>query len=231
MVSTKVSTDEVKVEGIKSQLFALSAACDRGFGASSTDRDKANALIEKLQQFSPIETPTKNLFPSNTSISEFVPLEGAWKLVYTSAFDVISLAASPLTLLQGIYQVISRDGRSANIIDLAPRFQAALPQFLVGSGSTLRLKVGTFSYAKSATRVGLSFRKIEVKPMTFLGNPVDFFPKFSTFLPQAAVFGDGQGPGYFDVLYLDHNCLIIKQNSPGGVFVNIRSEKPIESFL
>ena len=41
-------------------------------------------------------------------------------------------------------------------------------------------------------------------------------------------------PGYFDVLYLDNDCLIIRQNeidSISGVFVSIRSSEPISSFL
>ena len=37
-------------------------------------------------------------------------IEGTWKMVYTTALDVLSLAASPFTLLQGIYQVIKKDG-------------------------------------------------------------------------------------------------------------------------
>ena len=29
-------------------------------------------------------------------------------------------------------------------------------------------------------------------------------------------------PGYFDILYIDDDMLIISQNEPGGVFVSIR---------
>lgn len=238
------SITENGAETIKSDLFALAASCDRGFGASISDTRKAATLIEKLRLLNPTENPTINLYPNNSNqtanaTSEInsnpAPLEGVWKLVYTTAFDVVSLAASPLTLLQGIYQVISRDGRSANVIDLAPRLQAALPQFLVGEGiSTVRLIVGTASSARSNTRVGLTFKSITVQPLSFLGRRtnVDFLPQFSSILPQAALLGGRDGPGYFDILYLDYNCLIIAQNSPGGIFVNIRSdENSLNSFL
>ena len=230
------------MEAIKSDLFALAASCDRGFGASISDTKKAATLIEKLRILNPTEKPTINIYPNNnnqtanaTSGDLAAPLEGVWKLVYTTAFDVVSLAASPLTLLQGIYQVISRDGRSANVIDIAPRLQAALPQFLVGEGlSTVRLIVGTASSARSDTRVGLSFKSIKVQPLSFLGRRtnVDFLPQFTSILPQAAILGGRDGPGYFDILYLDYNCLIIAQNSPGGIFVNVRSdENSLDSFL
>lgn len=234
---------EIDAEAIKSELFALAASCDRGFGASISDTTKAASLIEKLRLMNPIEKPTMNIYPNNypanatfVADSSPVPLEGVWKLVYTTAFDVVSLAASPLTLLQGIYQVISRDGRSANVIDLAPRLQAALPQFLIGEGlSTVRLTVGTASTARSDTRVGLTFKSIKVQPLSFLGRRanVDFLPQFSSILPQSALLGDNkEGPGYFDILYLDYNCLIIAQNSPGGIFVNIRSDdNTVDSFL
>lgn len=224
---------KIDAEEIKSQLFALAASCDRGFGASNLDNEKAQNLIEKLRTINPTQKPTSNIYPSqNLENGTYVPLEGVWKLVYTTAFDVVSLAASPLTLLQGIYQVISRDGRSANVIDLAPRIQAALPRFLVGQGSTLRLIVGTSSYARSETRVGLTFKSITAKPLSLFGQSVSgFLPSLNSVLPQSIIRGDGEGPGYFDVLYLDQNCLIIAQNSPGGIFVNVRSDEPLESFL
>ena len=30
-------------------------------------------------------------------------------------------------------------------------------------------------------------------------------------------------PGFFDILYLDDDCLVISQNEPGGIFVNIKT--------
>jgi hypothetical protein len=64
-------------------------------------------------------------------------------MTYTSALDVLSLNANPFTIVKAIYQKLDADGNSENIIELAPRLQAALPTSFVGDGSTLRLRVGT----------------------------------------------------------------------------------------
>ena len=70
-------------------------------------------------------------------------------------------------------------------------------------------------------------------------------PTFSLDLPRLSLAGanvddggDGtargniDGPGYFDVLYLDEDCLIISQNAPGGIFVNVRDDsQSVESFF
>ena len=98
-------------QALKTQLFALAAACDRGFGASTKERDAIAAVIERLQLLSPEAEPTRGLFPHNDDATDTAPLEGVWRMVYTSAFDVLSLAASPLTIVQGVYQVIRRDGK------------------------------------------------------------------------------------------------------------------------
>lgn len=132
--------------------------------------------------------------------------------------------------------MIEQDGSSMNVIDLAPRLQALLPPEIVGRGSTLRLVVKTQAYARTQTRIGLTFKSVEAKPLTLFGNSLNnLLPSLQAQLPQASLFsGDkGQrgligedGPGYFDVLYLDEDCLIIAQNDPGGIFVNIRSTLP-----
>jgi len=80
-------------QALKSQLFALAAACDRGFGASTKERDTIAAVIERLQLLSPEAEPTRGFFPDNDQSGADVPLEGVWCMVYTSAFDVLSLAA------------------------------------------------------------------------------------------------------------------------------------------
>ena len=122
-------------EVLKSKLFGRSAACDRGFGASSKDREEIASLVLKLSQLSPERVPTRGINPyrsTNASTEQSMlgvdaPIVGAWQMVYTTAFDVLSLAASPFTLLQGIYQVICANGTSVNVIDLAPRLQAIIP--------------------------------------------------------------------------------------------------------
>jgi hypothetical protein len=160
-------------------------------------------------------------------------------MVYTTAFDVLSLAASPFTFLQGIYQVIKRDGTSLNVIDLAPRIQLILPVPLQEDGrltSTFRARVFTTAKARSENRVGLTFKKVAVGPSKFSNFDVSKLPKFGIDFPQSTNVGAGDNaedndPGFFDILYLDDDCLVIKQNAPGGIFVNIRSSESPDSFL
>lgn len=226
---------------LKLKLFALSAACDRGFGAVPSDKAEIERIVMQLKKVSPIKNPTKNLYPLTTSPLDPTPLEGAWRMVYTSALDVLSLAANPLAIVQSVYQCFYRDGSAVNVINLAPRFQALLPSSIVGEGSTVRLKVMTKAFARNESRIGLSFRRVEVKPMKLFNRDVTtLLPPLGATLPQTTLFGAAEdigllyeknSPGYFDVLYLDEDCLIIQQAQPGGIFVSIRSPEPIDSFL
>lgn len=226
---------------IKSKLYSISASCDRGFASSREDRKMVNLLVEKLQEMNPTANAAQNLYPNNnlnSSVTVEVPIEGVWKLVYTSAFDVLSLSANPFFIIQGIYQVIKQDGSSVNVIDIAPRIQSLLPS-AVSFDSSVRLKVYTTASAREVNnRVGLTFRKVEVKPMSLLGMSLSL-PSLIANLPQATLFGSNidnkgilgkEGPGYFDVLYLDDDCLVIKQNSPGGIFISIKSDESIDNF-
>ena len=211
-------------ESLKTKLFSLAAAVDRGFGAKSFERDEILSIVDELKNMSPNAIPTVGLYPNN-SAEQIAPIEGVWKMVYTTAFDVLTLNASPLTIVQSIYQVINKDGTSLNIIDLAPRFEALLPVGLPqGLGrSTLRLKVKTFAQARSrSNRVGLNFLGASARPLTALGIDATALPALGFDFPQLNLFGGSENstrddsPGFFDILYLDENCLIISQNEPGG---------------
>ena len=212
-------------ESLKTKLFSLAAAVDRGFGAKSFERDEILSIVDELKNMSPNASPTMGLYPNNT-VEQPAPIEGVWKMVYTTAFDVLTLNASPLTIVQSIYQVINKDGTSLNVIDLAPRFEALLPVGLPqGLGrSTLRLKVKTFAQARRSNRVGLNFLGASARPLTALGIDATALPALGFNFPQLNLFGGSENsnrddsPGFFDILYLDENCLIISQNEPGGSF-------------
>lgn len=238
-----------RLSALKQELLSTSASCDRGFGASNADRVRVNRLLDELIALNAPQNPTANLFPYNSDSASVAPLEGVWRMVYTDAYDVLSLAASPVTLLQGIYQVIESSGRSVNIIDLTSRLVPLLPVSLAKSlESVLRLKVITESQARSATRVGLRFQAIKIQPLTLLGQDVEnALPPLSASLPQkflyqaadsiAEMFTPGGGSasgtdglnnalneslGFFDVAYLDEDMLVIRQNQPGGLFISSR---------
>lgn len=242
-------------ERIKSKLVASVAACDRGFGASSLDRKIVDKIMKELIDHStslnPDQNFTRNLFPFNhsdhhTTGSPKADIEGVWRMVYTDAFDVLNLAASPFTLVQGIYQVIKGNGDSVNVIDLTSRASVLLPvQLATAIESVLRLKVFTQLRARTSARVGLTFDKIQIQPLKFLGMnpsigslsyqlPKPFISDAIAAFTPAQADADGKdkdkgvhreaGFGYFDVLYLDEDMLIIRQNQPGGIFINMRAD-------
>ena len=225
----------------KLELLRTCTTLSRGFYATSSERERVNAQIDALvESGSGLEDPTMGLAGSKSAAdadsdddaaaASDVPLEGLWALVYTDAFDVVSLASSPFTALRGIYFEIDRKGTSSNIIDFAPRLEANLPSS-INLGSTLRARVKTKSKARSSTRVGLSFVGVSLEPQSLLGFDVRFAPPIGVDFPSLPSLGFGadsredngdNSPGFYDIMYLDDNLLILSQNEPGGVFISTK---------
>ena len=112
------------VAALKSKLFAACAAADRGFAASPADRAEIEALLDELSPLSPIEEPTRGIAEGAAD----APLRKCWRLVYTSASDVSTLAANPLASLGGIYQDARELPVVVNVIDSFPRCVSASPR-------------------------------------------------------------------------------------------------------
>jgi hypothetical protein len=222
----------------KLELLRTCTTLSRGFYATSSERERVNAQIDALvESGSGLQDPTMGLAGSNTAAADNdaaapsdVPLEGLWALVYTNAFDVVSLASTPFTALRGIYFEIDRRGTSSNIIDFAPRLEANLPSS-INLGSTLRARVKTKSKARSSTRVGLSFVGVSLEPQSLLGFDIRFAPPIGVDFPSLPSLGFGadsredngdNSPGFYDIMYLDENLLILSQNEPGGVFISTK---------
>ena len=217
----------VASQAAKLKLLRQTAVCDRGFFATPTQRESIEQAIQDLlNEQAGFAVPTKGLNP-NMNGEEECPLEGLWSLVYTDAFDVVSLAASPVAALRGIYFEINRDGESSNLIEFAPRLEAnfgkAFPE------TTVRARVKTRSKARSETRVGLSFVGASIEPQKFLGFDASVlpplgvdFPKLPSLMIGAEDNADSSSPGFYDIKYLDNDLLILNQNEPGGVFVSTR---------
>ena len=68
-------------------------------------------------------------------------------------------------------------------------------------------------------RVGLVFNSVSLQPVEVLGVAADALPPLGVNFPKIPGADGTSGPGYFDILYLDKNMLIYKQNDPGGYFV------------
>ena len=120
------------VAALKSKLFAACAAADRGFAASPADRAEIEALLDELSPLSPTEEPTRGIAEGAAD----APLRKCWRLVYTSASDVSTLAANPLASLGGIYQDARELPVVTNVIDSFPRCVSASPRLPLTSPTT-----------------------------------------------------------------------------------------------
>ena len=222
------------VAALKSKLFAACAAADRGFAASPADRAEIEALLDELSPLSPIEEPTRGIADGAAD----APLRKCWRLVYTSASDVSTLAANPLASLGGIYQDARELPVVVNVIDSFPRLLANLPPEAASKlATTTRLRVQTRARPRSATRVGLTFERVGAEQLAILGQEVpDWLPRPAVDLPQLGLdvqrrifsVGDEEdprdaasNPAFFDVQFLDDELLVIKQGSPGGMFAAV----------
>ena len=216
---------------LKNNLLKLCASYDRGFGATPKSRRDVDEIIQQLESLNPTPSGASSgiegdaFINSNNSVSR-PPLEGIWRMAWTTALDVLNLGASPITSVGAIYQVIEPP-IATNIIDLIPRAQALFPTAF--PSTLLRVEVTTrASYRPNmSNRVGLTFEAVRVKPKEIFGMNADSFPPLSFDLPRINLQDipgvDPQtAPGFFDVTYLDEDMLIIKQNAPGGYFVSIQ---------
>lgn len=245
--TSRTSLDAALRRGeLTAELLRACAAAGRGFGASTDDRARVDALIAELEPMSPCETPTAGLdggldggrwmgrgYDHRYDTEEdsmlgdgFVaPLAGRWRLVYTSASDVLSLDASPVAGVGAIFQEIAPPSSVTNVITLYPRLAALLPPGTLDTKT--RLRVGTRARARDAKRVGLTFENVGVEPRSLLGLSLSALPPLSLPLPRLPGTGGADSESssaYFDVSYLDDTLLIIRQNEPGGVFVSLRDD-------
>ncbi len=203
---------------LKQNLLRLAASYDRGFGASTIAREEANQIIQDLERCNTEQQASRGMDGMGRS-----PLKGTWRMIWTTASDVLILAASPVAAPGAIYQVFEPP-LVTNVIDFLPRIQALFPPSIVPS-TLIRANVQTRAAIRpeNSNRVGLLFEKVNFQPLQLLGQSIDVFPPLGLDLPRLPGATDASsGPGYFDVTYLDADLLIIRQNAPGGIFALIK---------
>mmetsp|Transcript_40365 Transcript_40365/g.75472 ORF Transcript_40365/g.75472 Transcript_40365/m.75472 type:complete len:310 (-) Transcript_40365:107-1036(-) len=214
-------SDDLEREKLKVSLFKMAAAYDRGYGATPSARKKMDLIIEQLESLNPTTDAARGILGDDDA-----PLRANWRMIWTTAQDVLSLASSPTTTVGAIYQIIEPPV-ATNIIDLIPRPQALLPPSMQPS-SILRAEVTTRASPREnfPNRVGLTFESVKLKPVEVFGVQVPFLPPFSVDLPRPQIPGSTPetSPGYFDVIYLDDDLVIIKQNAPGGLFALTKAD-------
>lgn len=234
---------------LKRQLLQLAASYDRGFGATTRARNEAEDVIMQLAELNPTKDAARGIDGEGINVNEDAwtaaedeeaPLKGIWRMVWTTALDVVSLAASPIAAPAAIYQVIEPP-IATNIIDFIPRVQTLFPPS-IAPPSLLRAEVLTRASSREGMpeRVGLLFESVKLQPMEVLGKKVDLPGlKIDFMLPQNLIgdlvqpfidsLGEGKAggndadsPGFFDVEYLDDELLVIRQQAPGGVFALVK---------
>ena len=210
-------SDSSRRSDLKSDLLSIAASFDRGFGASPSARKRADAIIRELQTYNQEEDAASGIDGVSPS-----PLEGAWRMIWTTASDVLVLGASPLSTVGAIYQIFEPPVVT-NVIDFIPRMQSLLPPSVVPS-SLVRAKVKTRASPRTGfpNRVGLFFEAVQLQPVELLGVDTASLPPFAANLPKLPGTDNDSGPGYFDVTYLDDELLIITQNAPGGLFALVK---------
>lgn len=219
-----------KIKELKKELLNLCASYDRGFGASLSARKRVDKIVNQLKAVNPTPVDAaRGIEGENYSSEEGPPpLQGIWRMVWTTALDVLNLGASPIAAPSAIYQVIEPP-IATNIIDFIPRIQSLFPDVFPTSLTRAEVKTRTSKRTES-NRVGLDFEAVKLVPVEFLGIDANNLPPLNINLPKINVsdlpgvtgVDPSNSPGYFDVVYLDDELLIIQQNAPGGYFVSIK---------
>ena len=206
---------------LKMKLLKLCASYDRGFAASKSAKMEVEEIVSQLKSFN----PTPNGASKGIEGDSDAPLQGIWRMVWTTALDVLNLGASPVATPAAIYQVIEPP-IATNIIDFIPRAQFLLPDSFPSSLIRAEVKTRASKRAES-NRVGLDFEAVKLAPVEFLGMDAKVLPPLNFNLPRINIsdlpgVDPSNSPGFFDVVYLDDDMLIIQQNAPGGYFVSIK---------
>jgi hypothetical protein len=220
------------IKRLQTQLLGYGASYNRGFGASPRARREVDDIIRQLESKNQETNAARGISGNNDrsnngydynyetrDASTSSPLKGAWRMIWTTALDVLSLEANPFVTTGAIYQVFDPP-IITNVIDLLPSFQSLLPPSLLPISSLLRANVKTRAYQRSnqPNRIGLEFRSVQLQPVQALGVDVlDRLPPLGIDLPSlpGVTTPSDDGPGYFDVTFLDDELLIIRQQGDG----------------
>ncbi|CAM9821404.1 unnamed protein product [Scytosiphon promiscuus] len=211
VVDVDSTTTVESVADLKARLLRVSAGVNRGLSCREGEQEEILEIVKELENQNPNPTPNDG-FAEGTSI-----LTGEWKLIFTSALDVLSLGLIPGVEVAQIYQNINEDGTEiANVVDLQPK---AAPVFERFAGSTTaRLKVLAASGLEGDKRLTLSFRSSQYSPQTLLGRDVS-----STLPPLKVSFPEipGTNAGWVDTTFIDEDIRVARAFG-GNLFVLAR---------
>lgn len=141
------------------------AGSNRGLSATKGQRDIIIDLVSQLEAANPTPAPNYDLDK----------LCGTWRLMFTTAFDVLSLGAIPLVQSGEIFQNVraaDQDSPSQLVVDNVVNLQPAADAVLgaLGGGSTLELVVTASGTIVDQDRVDIAFLSSRFQPKTLLGQ-------------------------------------------------------------
>jgi hypothetical protein len=179
-----------------------------------------------MSAYNPIEAPTRYLGNKNRGAE--CPLQGAWKLLFTTAADASFSKNSTRGDATAQNIVDASRGRITNVIDFKKRAD--------GSDPILKqLNVVIKATAESDARVALKFRYAKAVLTKFFFLPVRwslYIPVPAPFITRLIVFfyrifrrklAKAPPKAYFDVVYLDED-LRIHKTGEDNLFVQVRPE-------
>lgn len=229
---------------LKSALFNLCASYDRGFAATPRAQKAVDEVLLKLEAVNPMPVnASRGIQGQPHSIDDgSPPLEGIWRMVWTTAQEVLNLGASPVAIPGAIHQVIDPSG-ATNYFDFIPR-----PQQFFGTSAAstlLRAEIKSRSSPEAkklknrSNRVALTFESVKLVPVEVLGQKADLrelgdraneyrlrtvgagvVPQLAFDNPEINLkdlpgVDPEKSPRYYDVRYLDDEMLILKQVTIG----------------
>mmetsp|Transcript_47947 Transcript_47947/g.113006 ORF Transcript_47947/g.113006 Transcript_47947/m.113006 type:complete len:311 (+) Transcript_47947:103-1035(+) len=205
-------------EELKRQFLVAAAGANRGLAAAKEQR---RALLDLVEALEGVQSEKSGGVAPNDDPE----LLGRWRLLFTSAFDVLSLGAIPLVLPGQIFQnVYERDGEGMltvdNVVELSPATEPILSA--MSFGSTLQLVVTARGVKQGTDQVGISFEKSRLQPLSLMGQDVSaLFPPLDVplELPQdVRTATDIMAQGSIRTTFLDEDMRIARGAAGNGLY-------------
>lgn len=197
-----VEASDVPTSAIKSDLLTLVNGTNRGIAASPRTRDEALALLRELEA-----RGCGWAVPEDGAEDALV---GTWRLVFTNALDILSLALLPVALGQ-IYQNVEKgtggvDYMLYNEVEVEPLFAPVVNALGVGGRSCSRVRVaaeGRVSGAgREVPRVDITFVRSALEAMLLFGRDVAGWPKLEVPVNSPV--------GYIETVFIDDDMRVAR---------------------
>lgn len=205
---------DMSLEEIKAELLTATNGTDRGFAASKEARTNILSLVAQLEsQDMALSLP-----------DDPAPLVGTWRLIFTSALDVLSLGLLPLSRVGNIYQNVEtsdKDNELAiyNIVELNPKFAPVLNAFDSIGETVTRITVTATGTLQTGSRLDLKFVRSALQGVSILGFDLSSLPKLEVPVNSPV--------GYVDTTFIDDTMRIAKgpptpNSSQPNVFILVK---------